>query len=74
MTSLINEEGVLVEKEQLDNHIVSYFHLMFAASIDKGPMEFIESMRNLVNEKMRSDLSKCYTADEAQTNAPVQST
>lgn len=63
----MNEVGLWVEKEQLDEHILPYFQTMFATSSNRRSMEFLESMGSWVTKEMNGDLSRCYTVEEVVT-------
>lgn len=63
----MNEVGVWVENEQLDEHILPYFRTMFVTSSDIRSMEFLESMGSRVTKEMNGDLSRWYTVEEVVT-------
>lgn len=53
-----NEEGLWLEKDRLDAHIVEYFQSHLSASRDKGPMNFLQQSEKKIIDQMSEDLSR----------------
>lgn len=55
---LHDENGEWKEGNQLDELIVDYFQSIVSASIQDGPMEFLETLEGCVTDTLNEDLSK----------------
>lgn len=64
MGTLKTEDGLCVEGEALDDHVMEYFQSLFSASKDKGPREFLNNLGERVIAQMKENLSKNFTAKE----------
>lgn len=52
ITSLHNAEGVSLEEDMLDNHIVGCFQTLFFANIKKGSIDFLLTMTHRITGDM----------------------
>lgn len=55
---LHDENGEWKEGNQLDELIVDYFQSIVSASIQDGPMEFLETLEGCVIDTLNEDLSR----------------
>lgn len=66
ITPLKDNEGAWIERDQLYEHIVSYFINLFSANSEHRSMDFLSTLERRVIDNMCLELDNDFSAEEIQ--------